>query len=143
MVDPVRSGPDTREHLGILGKGNEPLLTSQPQSQIVWWEEVEETAKLLFDHRPSREGLPSAWHIIIQQGYARYANEREHVHVLLRFVTLGFLWQTSQLHQKETDIFPLDEYNFAWVTKLLGLSPFRLGWIAGLLVFSAWKRRPT
>ena len=129
MVDPARSAPDTRGHVDTLGKGNAPL----PKPQIVWWEEVEEAAKLLFEHRSSSAGLQSAWHILIQQGYTQYANERERVRVLLRFVTLGFLWQTSQLPQQEMAVSPLDEYSLAWVNKLLDLSPFRLGWIAGLM----------
>jgi hypothetical protein len=137
MMEPVRSGSESRGHFDDPGKENDFVPNAQPltqaQSQIVWWEEVEEAAKLIFQHRPSEAGLQITWNILIQHGSARYTNESERVRVLLRFVTLGFLWQTSYLPQKETDVFPLDEYSFAWVTKLLGLSPCRLGWVAGLM----------
>lgn len=129
MVDPVRSGPAPCEHLGALGKGNDSL----PNSKIVWWQEVEEVAKLMFEPSPFKDGLQSAWGIVTQEGYAQYTNEWERARVLLRFITLGFLWQTRQLDPKEAAAFPLDEYSFAWVTKCFGLSPCRLGWVAGLL----------
>jgi hypothetical protein len=134
MMDPVRSGSDSRGQLDAPGRKKDFLPNAQAQSRIVWWEEVEEAAKLIFQHGPSKEdGLQLSWNIVIQHGYARYTSESERIHVLLRFVTLGFLWQTSYLPQKDTDAFPLDEDSFAWVTKLLGLSPSRLGWVAGLM----------
>lgn len=133
MVDPVRNGPGTREQLDTLGTGNTLMIESSPTPQIVWWEEVHETAKLIFGHKPSRAGLQLAWHILIQHGYARYTTEWERIGVLLRFVGLSFIWQTNQLPKDQTAGFPLDEYSFAWITNLLGLTPYRLGWVAGLM----------
>lgn len=126
MVEPIRCTSEELADHKALGEARSPW-------PIVWWEDVEEAAELVFDHRPGGAGLQTIWSILVQQGYATYANEWERARVLLRFLTAGLLWKTSLLPGKHTDAFPLDEYQCAWVTNRLGLSPVRLGWLAGTM----------
>lgn len=133
MLEPVRSHSQLHEPSMSRLENTRASPNSRLKDQILWWEDLQETAHPIFDPYPSTDGLQLAWHLLIQTGHARYAMEWERHLVLVRFVTLGFLWQTSQIPQKDAGVFPLDEYSFAWITKHLGLSPYRLGWLAGHL----------
>ncbi len=128
MVEPIRS-TGLEEGQGDDSGHSQNLF---PRSQVVWWEDVEEAAKLVANTEAGRRWVKAAWEILIHSGAATFSTELERCRVLQRFVALGFLYHTGRSLVEDHPICSLDEYEVEWWTKTLGLTPFRVGCLAGL-----------
>lgn len=124
MEEPVRSDP-------VPPAAAPVLLTPRSPIRQVWWEDVADAARWMFDSNWSRHWAARVWQQVLRAGIARYSTELERSRVLVRLLVLGVLFKALCSLCYSHRCVPPDEYDLEQWSRKLGLSPFRIGWLVG------------
>lgn len=111
---------------------SEPKEAPARAVRCLWWDEIEDTVHHIYYHPSGVRWARQAWALLRQAGLTTYQSELDRSVVFLRALVLRILYiEIDSMLWNKYPPHPADDIDLDYWASHLGLTPFRLGWLAG------------